>query len=57
MRDKEHIEPEEAQRILKEETPRRLDSLRRDLENLKNYLWRQRQATHDQYTGGEEQPA
>jgi len=38
MLELEDIKPEDAERILKEETPRRLDRLRRQLQNLKDYL-------------------
>jgi len=45
----EELDPERAAAILKEETPKRIEQLRRDLQKLKNYL-RER-------AGQEEQPA
>lgn len=38
MLELEDIKPEDAERILKEETPRVMERLRRQLQNLKDYL-------------------
>jgi hypothetical protein len=37
--DGNRIEAEDALRILKEETPRRIKRLRRELQGLKKHLW------------------